>query len=78
MIAFVPAIMLAVVLITPGCSDDVDALAHLQEEIQSQVHALSSINGFHLSEEAQTRTTDNFIQDANQLQSQNLLCSYRC
>ena len=78
LIAIVPAITLALVLVTPDPTDDVDGLLHLCEQVESQAKELASV----MDASSTDDTISNFLVDSGSNlslpPSLPLLRNYRC
>ena len=75
-IAIIPAIALALVLVTPDPTDDVDGILHLSEQEQSQPQELLS-----LIDASSFGMMDLFVNSGSNLRLPPflpLLCKYRC
>ena len=77
-LAIVPAIALALVLVTPDPTDDVDGISHLREQVESQSQELVSMMDASSTKDAIGNLLTNSASSLSLPPSRPLLHSYRC
>ena len=77
-LAIVPAIALALVLVTPDSTDDVDGISHLREQVESQSQELASMTDASSTKDAISNLLINSASSLSLPPSLPVLHSYRC
>jgi hypothetical protein len=78
LIAFLPAITLAFVLISPDAGDDVDAIAQLDQQIRSQVREVQRTLDVNPEARREASLTSTTMAVMNQLQPRIPIPIFRC